>query len=106
MISVGEDREQVTMACIRIGEDLLVIITGGDEHIGSVSLSDVSGCSTLVKKGHRESLITELIAQRIQKFFKQDVLVVCGIHIDNANAREISVLLENTKRCVDIFLKE
>jgi len=106
MISIGKDREKVNLKYLRIGKDLLVIITGGDAHIGGVTLSE-DGChSTLSKRGHKECIITKQIAPRIQNFFKKDVLVICGIHIDNATLNEINVLVANAQKCVEIFLKE
>jgi hypothetical protein len=106
MISVGKDKTKVDLRYFRIGKDLLVIITGGDAHIGAVTLSEEGCYSTLSKKGHKECVITKQVAPRIQNFFKKDVLVVCGIHIDNATLKEISTLVENAKECVKIFLKE
>jgi len=106
MISVGENRTKVNLKYFRIGKDLLVIITGGDEHIGGVTLSEDDCCSTLSKRGHKECIITKQIAPRIQNYFKQDVLVVCGIHIDSATSNEINILIDNAQKCVEIFLKE
>jgi len=106
MISVGKDKTKVDLKYFRLGKDLLVIITGGDAHIGAVTLSEEGCYSTLSKRGHKECIITKQIAPRIQNFFKKDVLVVCGIHIDNATSNEINILVENAKKCVEIFLKE
>ncbi|MBU1667139.1 hypothetical protein KKC13_01900 [bacterium] len=106
MISAGRDKYRVNLQHLAIGQDILVIITGGKEHIGGLSLAENDSCSTLSKKGHKESLITKSVAPMIQSTLNRDVLVVCGIHIDNATANEIKILVTNTQTCVNIFLKE
>ncbi len=106
MITIGENRAKVELEYFRIGKDLLVIITGGDAHIGAITLCENGCSSTLNKDGHKEYLVTKEIAPIIETALKQDVLVVCGIHIDNATSNEIEILVKHAKECVDIFLKE
>jgi gallate decarboxylase subunit D len=81
-----------------IGNDLLIIITGGDEHIGAISLYDKDSFSTMTKKGHKDNVLTELVAKMVYNRLKKDVAVICGIHIDNASKDDIKKIIDNTKK--------
>ncbi|SFZ99032.1 Conserved protein [hydrothermal vent metagenome] len=108
MIEVGEGKYKVFLRSYDVGQDKLLIITGGEEeHIGAASLKEKDlPISTLKKKGHKEHHISEAIAQRIYDCIERDLLVVCGIHIDNATAKEIDILVDNANSCVDLFLNK
>ncbi len=104
MIKHGDKKYQITLNHLNIGEDLLVIITGGKEHIGAVSLVDNSKLLNLTKVGHKDDAISKVVAPLISKSIKQDVLVICGIHLDNATKKDIEILTQNVNSCVDEFL--
>ena len=108
MIQAGEGRYQVTLESFEIGNDRLVIITGGEEvHIGSATLAErKQGLQTIGKKGHKDYVISEKMARIIYDTIGKDLLVICGIHIENASKDEIDLLIGNAQKCVDIFLKE
>ena len=108
MIEVGEGRYRVILRSYDVGEDKLLLITGGEEeHIGAATLIERNATiSTLIKEGHKEHFISESIAQRVYDNIKKDLLVVCGIHIDKASVEEIDILIDNAKTCVDLFLKK
>ena len=106
MISAGVGKYIVTLTHFFIGKDLLVIITGGDEHIGGVSLAENNSFSTISKKNHKDNIISNMVAPVIYDTLKKDTLVVCGIHIDDATPQEIDILVSNARECVEEFLKE
>ncbi len=108
MISAGEGRYMVILNSYKIGKDRLVIITGGEEeHIGSATLIEEQGClQTISKKGHKDHIVSEKMANIMYDKIGKDLLVVCGIHIDNASKEEIDILINNALACVNIFLKE
>jgi len=108
MISAGEGRYTVILDSHKIGKDRLVIITGGEEkHIGSATLIEEQGrLQTISKRGHKDHIVSEKMANIIYDKIGKDLLVVCGIHIDNASKEEIDILMDNTQACVNIFLKE
>ncbi len=108
MITAGEGRYSVNLESYAIGKDRLVIITGGEEeHIGSATLIEAKGhLQTMIKKGHQDHVVSEKMANMIYDKMGEDLLVVCGIHIDDASKEEIDMLVHNAQACVDIFLKE
>ena len=108
MISAGEGRYSVRLESYNIGKDMLIVITGGEEdHIGSATLIEAKGhLQTMIKKGHQDHVVSEKMANIIYDTIEKDLLVVCGIHIDNASKEEIDMLVGNAQACVNIFLKE
>jgi len=108
MISAGEGRYTVRLESYNIGKDMLIVITGGEEeHIGSATLIEEKGyLQTMIKKGHQDHVISEKMANIIYDTIEKDLLVVCGIHIDDASKEEIDILIDNAQTGVDIFLKE
>jgi|GEM_PF-502587 len=106
MISVGEGRYAVALECHNIGKDRLVVITGGEEeHIGSVTLiEEQNHLQTMIKKGHKDHIVSEKMANIIYDKIGKDLLVICGIHIEDASKEEIDSLVRNAKECVAQFL--
>jgi len=108
MISAGEGRYTIRLESYNVGKDMLIVISGGEEdHIGSATLIETKGhLQTIIKKGHQDHIISEKMANIIYDKIGKDLLVVCGIHIDDASNEEIDMLVDNAQRCVNIFLKE
>ena len=108
MISAGEGRYSVRLESYNVGKDMLIVITGGEEeHIGSATLIEEKGyLQTMIKKGHQDHVISEKMANIIYDTIGKDLLVVCGIHIDDASKEEIDILIDNTQACVKRFLSQ
>lgn len=106
MISVSEGRYRVRSKSYKIGNDRLVIITGGEEeHIGSATLIESKGhWQTMIKKDHKDHIVSEKMANIIYDKIGKDLLVICGIHIEDARKEEIDSLVRNAKECVEQFL--
>jgi hypothetical protein len=106
MICEGSGKYMITLTHFNVGEDLLIIITGGDEHIGGISLLENNSFTSISKKNHKDTYVTKMIAPIIYNALHKDVLVVCGIHLDDATKEDIDTVLANTHKCVEEFLKE
>jgi len=87
-----------------VGEDLCVILSGGDvPHIGCVTLSlhrsslsdgKKSSCTTSVLNlvGHKDDEIIGYISQRLSTVLQRNVVVTGGIHMENITGEEIQVV--------------
>lgn len=105
----GEGRYRVSLEVHMVGDDRLMIVSGGEKpHIGAVSLMrSEATLGTLCREGHREDILCEEIAKRLYTTYPQETfLVIGGIHIENANKQEVVHLLENAYACVNQYLKE
>lgn len=87
----------------RIGEDILLIITGGDRpHVGAVSVCDPAAagdrCPELVLDGHRDDAVSRPIAIAAAETTGRKTTVLCGLHYDRFTAE--------TRSAVEAFATE
>lgn len=118
-IQVGEGRHQVVLQGVPIGEGVSVLLIGGEQpHIGGVVLSvprkSLTGegisCDSwiLPVPAHRDVEAARPVAEMICRASGQTTVVTAGIHIHQAEAWELEVLLENcctaARQFIDQFL--
>ena len=99
MISSGSGRLRVHLWWRFAGEDLIVFIGGGKEHVGSASICD--GKLYTARRGeHMDFIVSDSAARRINRELGLTACVICGIHVDNASEEEIEQLVRNADECV------
>lgn len=93
----------------RVGEDILILIRGGDKpHIGSVvmaiprkSLSDekISSCTSSVINvtGHKDEIICRAVAENFCKKFRAVTVCTGGFHVDNLSVAQIQEVVDACK---------
>ena len=109
----GKDKYKVKLVAIKSGEDLTVIISGGEKpHIGAMavsipspSLKDLNkvsaSTSIFTLTGHKEDEISKQIAENITEVTKKVTVTIVGLHIDKATAQDIEYLIQNTQKAVE-----
>ena len=107
----GRGLHAVTLTSRLIGEDVMVSLFGGVRpHIGAVALA--SPCSSiqagvhafasvLTAPGHRDDTVAHRLALGLCKAFGRTVCVTVGLHMDNASAEDISMLLRNAEAAAE-----
>lgn len=76
------------------GEDLQVMLYGGEPHIGAVALASLgSGALLIVLPGHREGPLAREMAESLAQALNCKVCVTCGIHYNEINQQEIGLVL-------------
>lgn len=100
----------ITLQEICVGRDLLLIISGGDRHIGASStaywehgLVQVQTCAV---PGHKEHLLSEELALRAAAELGLTVTLVMGIHYDQLSRTEIACITRQVTRLVDDYLSQ
>ena len=90
----------LTLRAEPVGEDLLLLVTGGDSpHIGSLTAAAPGiGPESFVFPGHRDEAVGELFAARLAPLFPGRVAVVCGIHYDGITREGIEAVLSAGER--------
>jgi len=108
----GEGRFQVDLLVSVTGDGLVVQLFGGERtHVGAVaislprpSLSDPAkiSCNTTVVPllGHKDDEVAKPVAEEIAVVCGKPVLVVAGIHVDNAGPEDIKALVSNCHSAV------
>lgn len=101
MISLNKQNGRVIidLKAIYVGEDLIIIISGGDiPHIGSISYGGQEfknkefKDNTIIYKNHKEHIISQRFSQRIGEVFKGNYIISAGIHLDNITKEEIEIV--------------
>ena len=104
--AMSSGRISIALHALRMGNDLLVGIYGGDRpHIGAVAVGvpgplGVNGeartaeTSVIALPGHREDRVARDAAQRVALETGVVVSVSCGIHLDAITAEEIERVCE------------
>jgi len=98
-----------------VGSDLLVLVTGGEAHIGSVSIAtprpslaapaDISATvSTFCYPSHKDNHVGNRIAEALSAGQEKKVVVVCGVHYDNISGEQIGTVLSMTEELLEKLL--
>jgi hypothetical protein len=113
----GKDKYKVKLTAVSSGEELTVIISGGEKpHIGAIAISiprpslkdsNKASASTSIftLTGHKEDGLSKQIAENITKLTEKVTVAIVGIHLDKATPKEIECLIQNTQKTVDKLRK-
>ena len=108
----GEGRTKVSMMIIKICQDILTLIYGGDKpHIGAIAIGIPSlgeftrekqvSVSVFTMPGHRDYELVRKPANLFSSKTKGKTVVVAGVHIEKAHRKEIEEILRNTEILVE-----
>lgn len=96
----------VNLMAFKAGEDLAVVIDGGDRpHIGAVAVSQprlsltgdnsISATTSVIALlGHKEDSMARLTAEKISSRLNVTVSVACGIHINSITETQLKDIKE------------
>lgn len=102
MITSGEGKYRVFLEEKKIGADLIYILGGGERpHIGGLVICEPNKePETIRLEGHFDDIVLKPIAEAACKKYKTKVVVIGGVHVDNATQEEIDLLVKNCKEFV------
>jgi gallate decarboxylase subunit D len=102
MITYGEGKYKVFLNKKELGDDLIFILGGGEKpHVGgAVICVPEEKPYVLTYKDHHDHIVLTLIAEAACKKYNKTVIVIGGIHIDNATKDEIELIIDNCKGLV------
>lgn len=111
--SLGAGEYLLEAVAVRCGDDLTVVIGGGEkQHIGAVavgvprpSLQNASivssSASVICLTAHKEDMLARSAALLLARLTENTVTVTVGLHIDDASAEAIAVLEQNFKELLE-----
>ena len=92
----SKDHITVNLTAYPIGQDLCIMIFGGDvPHIGAVSYGGrTRSVETVRFEDHKEWLVNERLLPMLQEALPGNFILTSGIHIDNITKDQIGLVLE------------
>jgi hypothetical protein len=114
-ITVGQGKHQVSLHCLRLGDDLCLCFGGGEKpHIGAVALATPrqslrgdgewsASASVLCVTGHKDDALARTLALRAASRLRRMAVVTVGLHVDAAGADDIALLSDNCHAALEIF---
>ena len=99
MITSGTGKHQVQLEKHKLGIHLLYVLKGGQNpHIGGVVLCEPGKKPQVIPLGsHKDHLVLQPLAETACEKYDTTVIVVGGIHVDNATKQDIEIILRNCK---------
>lgn len=103
-------RIEIILEAKKIGEDCLLTLTGGREHVGAVAIglfdekSQRASSSVITLPGHREEQLALQGARQVSRATKKTTVFVAGIHQDNINPEEIKDIVSAVEEMVESFI--
>jgi hypothetical protein len=87
----------VNFMITRFGKDLLIALSGGEEHIGAVSIHTPFQVKSWRRPEHKEYILTEKIKEVLTPLLPhRAVVILAGIHYDHLREEEIELIV---KKC-------
>jgi len=86
---------EIVLDAKKIGNDYLVTLTGGRDHVGAVAIgffdekSQRASSSVITIPGHREEQLALKGARQVSIATKKTTIFIAGIHKDNINHEDI-----------------
>lgn len=117
MFSAGEGKYKITLIATITEEGLVAQIYGGEKpHLGAIAMStprpsladpEQVSCSTIVipLPGHKDDQVAKPVAEEIAKAWGSQVLTVVGVHVDNAEDKDIEKLIGNCHKAKSALLE-
>jgi len=106
-IEEGDGPCRVSARIVPIGEDLVVMIWGGDKpHVGAVAIGiprpsldnpEITSSTTSVYAllGHKEDVLAKMMADKLASVLERNVVVTAGIHVENISSEGIKLIERN-----------
>lgn len=116
-VSAGSGIHTVTMTAVLSGDDVTIILGGGERpHIGALavamprpSLADpeqTSATSSVITLlGHKDDELSRPISELMASTLHKVVVAVAGVHLDSADEKDIEVLHANSMNCAHQMIR-
>ncbi len=102
------DLVELELEATVIGSDLLVLITGGQSHLGAVAVGGFamrSYVSVITMPGHKDDFIARAAASRVAGHLKLTCAVLVGIHLIGPTRDQINSVVTDALILVDEMIE-
>jgi hypothetical protein len=107
----GTGRAKISLSAQAVGDDLIVRLFNGNEHVGAVALSEYhpvekrASTSVISRFGHRDDSVAYAAAYRICRRLRKPVCAVVGIHLDAITEEEIRQITANCDTLIGRYIE-
>ena len=103
MITSGEGKFKVWLRQLKIGEDRIYILGGGEKpHIGGLVICQpYKKPQSISLESHYDYIVLEIIANAACRKYNKTSVAIGGIHIENASKEDIDRLIKNCKEIAE-----
>ena len=102
---VGQARSAVWLQLRRQGRDWVLLVGGGETHVGAVAVAWPQGQSLVEVPGHKEGPLARESAARVCRASGATCTAVVGIHQDNATREEIRAIVAHVEQGLDRLIE-
>ncbi len=104
----------LTAKVLEFGDGYVILVGGGDIHIGAVSLGEPytshkkpsASVSTLTRFSHRDDAISTAITRQLVPYLHCPVVVIAGFHQDSLSRDEIAQVLEHSLKLGELLVNK
>lgn len=83
---------------IPIGNDWLILLTGGDAHIGCTAIGDDGRLCSYTPQSHKDDALAIPLAKKVSQTCHCVCTVVAGFHLDGITREEIKTVIDNAEK--------
>ena len=103
-VRAGQGRTAIELRLLPQGRDWLLLVTGGEAHVGAVAAADARSCELAVLPPHKEGPLARECAEAVARASGRSCAVVAGIHYDDATGPEIAAIVANVRQALQDIL--
>jgi hypothetical protein len=100
----GSGRTEVFLELRAQGRDFLLLIGGGQTHVGAVAVVSAGAAEVIVVPGHKEGPLASRCARKVALASGRTCAAVGGIHQDQATREEIEAIVANVEQALQQLL--
>lgn len=109
-IKQNAGRMELVLERIMVGNDFIITLTGGNEHVGAAAVgmydkkSGRASASVISLPGHRDDGIALDCARCISAITMTATVFIVGIHLDDITKNEICEIIAASKQMTNKFI--
>ncbi|OFV72364.1 MULTISPECIES: hypothetical protein [Acetobacterium] len=97
-LTQGTGKTALNYEITPVGKDILILLTGGDAHIGCTAIGDDGRLSSYTPQSHKDDALAIPLAKKVSQNLHCVCTVVAGFHLDDITREEIAEVVANAEQ--------
>ena len=94
-LTQGTGKTALNYELTQVGNDWLILLTGGDAHIGCTAIGDDGRLCSYTPQSHKDDALAIPLAKKVSQTLHCVCTVVAGFHLDDITREEIVEVVAN-----------